>query len=201
MLRTRRSASYSVRRRGPFRRFLDVVLAIAILGMLVLVAARLDRVEQRSLQGQPHVADGDSLTLEAERVRLRGLDAPELTQICQRSGVDYACGRDSRDALLAIIAGRQVICRGWERDRYGRLLANCFAGQVEINRQLVRSGWAVAYGDFGDEERVAREAGAGLWAGTFDRPTNWRARHGGMAEGEHDLLATIVNWLRQVLRI
>ena len=101
--------------------------------------------------------------------------------------------------LPSSTAGRSVAAAG-----SATATAGCWRAaspdSVDINRQLVRSGWAVAYGDFGDEERAAREAGAGLWAGTFDRPKDWRARHGGMAEGEHALLATIVNWLRQVLR-
>jgi endonuclease YncB( thermonuclease family) len=58
----------------------------------------------------------------------------------------------------------------------------------------------VAYGDFEAEEGLARRNRAGLWAGKFDRPGDWRARHGGMAEAEHDSIGRILDWLRQILR-
>ena len=197
----RRIAAGSGRRAGPLRRVLDVLLAVAILGGLLVVAARFERVEERSLSGQARVADGDSLVLEGERIRLRGIDAPELAQRCRKAGSDYACGSSARDALVAMVSGRPVICTGWERDRYGRLLAACSAGGVELNRELVSSGWAVAYGDFVAEEAAARKAGRGLWAGSFETPQGWRKQHGGMVEDEHLLFGRIVSWLRQALRI
>ena len=69
--------------------------------------------------------------------------------------------------------------------RYDRLLAACTAAAEELNRSQVEAGWAVAYGDYEAEEDAARRKGAGLWAGSFDRPRDWREMHGGMAESEH----------------
>ncbi len=186
--------------RSRSRRLADLVLAAAILGVLIVVAARLDRVEKRDVEGITRVTDGDSIEMGSEIIRLRGIDAPEFSQICRMDGLDYACGRRARDALVAMIGKRPVTCSGWERDRYGRLLASCRAGEAELNRELVKAGWAVAYGGFEAEERAARTAGAGLWAGSFDRPRDWRAQHGGMAESEHAALARIYNWLRRILR-
>ena len=74
----------------------------------------------------------------------------------------------------------------------------CRSGGVELNRRQVEDGWAVAYGDYADAERSARERRVGLWAGSFDRPREWRVEHGGMAESEHDLFGRIVNWLAAI---
>ena len=61
----------------------------------------------------------------------------------------------------------------------------CFAGQVELNRAMVRKGWALAYypergaipGPAYDAEQLeAEQAGRGLWAGSFVPPWEWRAR-------------------------
>ena len=186
--------------RSRWRWLFDTVLTVAILGLLILLAARLDRVERRSLEGRATVNDGDSITLGADRIRLRGIDAPEFTQTCRKDGADYPCGRRARDALVGLIGGKPVACAGWERDRYGRLLAACTAGGKDINRGLVESGWAVAYGDFQAEEQAARQRGAGLWGGSFDRPREWRDQHGGMAESEHGATGRILNWLLQILR-
>lgn len=186
--------------RGPLRKFLDFCLAGAILVLLAVVAARLDRAGTTQLGGQPVINDGDSITLGAERIRLRGIDAPEYNQLCQKQGADYACGRRSRDELVRFIAGRPVSCSGWERDRYGRLLAVCTVAGVELNRLQVERGWAVAYGDYEDAEALARRNGVGLWAGNFERPGDWRKIHGGAAESLHDIGGAVLNWLREILR-
>ena len=46
--------------------------------------------------------------------------------------------------------------------------------------------------------RRRAQRGAGLWAGSFERPRDWRVEHGGMAESEHDLFAQMFNWLRAI---
>jgi len=183
------------RQRSVARRILDYALAAAILLVAGLVAARRDRVETRRIAGDAVVNDGDSITLMGERIRLRGIDAPEYNQSCRKGGTTYPCGRHARQALVELAAGGPIECSGWERDRYRRLLAVCSSGGIELNRRQVEQGWAVAYGDYADAERSARARGAGLWAGTFERPRDWRAEHGGMVESEHDLFARLINWL------
>lgn len=196
----RRGSRRPARPRGGWRTAWDWLLAFAILGLLVVLAARLDRTETRTLEGRVTVNDGDSLTIGAERIRLRGIDAPEYGQTCRRNGADYPCGRRALDSLATLIGGMPVSCSGWERDKYDRLLADCMAGGRDLNRGQVEAGWAVAYGDYGAEEAVARRNGAGLWAGSFDRPRDWREMHGGMVESEHMLPGSLIDWLRQVLR-
>src|SRR5437868_12664964 len=97
---------------SPWRKLLDYGLAVVILGLLILLAARLDRVETRQTQGAAIINDGDSITLGTERIRMRGIDAPEYTQTCRRNGVDYACGTLARESLVRLIAGRPVTCSG-----------------------------------------------------------------------------------------
>jgi endonuclease YncB( thermonuclease family) len=193
-----RRRPYAAAPRNLFRRLLDYALTAAILALLAVVAARLDRVETRKVTGDAVINDGDSITLKGERIRLRGIDAPEYNQTCEKGGAIYPCGRRSREALARLAGSGALECAGWERDRYGRLLGVCTAGGVDLNRRQVEEGWAVAYGDYADAEQAARRRGAGLWAGSFERPRDWRVEHGGMAEGEHDLVAKVLNWLRAI---
>jgi endonuclease YncB( thermonuclease family) len=173
----------------------DVALAVALLGALWFVAQRIEAPRTVRLADRAMVHDGDTLSLAGERIRLRGLDAPELSQTCLRAGADYACGRSARDALAALIGQGQTTCEGWRRDRYGRLLGDCRAGGTALNPALVRQGRAVAYGDFGAEERAARAEGVGLWAGEFERPGDWRARQGSATETEPGVIALALDWL------
>jgi len=186
------------RPRSPVRRFLDYALAAAILALLILVTARTDRVATRHVAGDAVVNDGDTITLKGQRIRLRGIDAPEYNQTCEKGGATYACGRVAREALIKLAGGAAIDCAGWERDRYGRLLAVCKTGSVDLNRRQVEAGWAVAYGDYADAEQSAREHRVGLWAGSFERPREWRVEHGDMAESEHDLFRYVLNWLAQI---
>lgn len=178
---------------------LDLALAIAILGLLALVAARQEQVATRRFEGNAVVNDGDTLTIAGERFRLQGIDAPEFDQKCQADGGEYPCGRRARQALERLVAGKQVACSGWQRDKYGRLLVSCEANGVDLNRAQVDAGWAVAYGAYFAEERAAREGRRGLWAGTFQSPRDYRDVHGGMIEPEHGSGITVFfAWLRQI---
>ncbi|RWA76952.1 thermonuclease family protein [Mesorhizobium sp. M1C.F.Ca.ET.193.01.1.1] len=187
--------------RSLWRRLLDYGLTVVLLGLFVLVAARLDRFETRKEQGTAIVNDGDSIRLGAERIRMRGIDAPEYTQTCRKDGADYACGKLARQSLVRLIAKRPVSCSGWQRDRYGRLLGDCTAGDTDLSRAQVQAGWAVAFGDFETEEAVARAAKVGIWAGTFDEPQDWRdSHHDQPVEKKHGTLASLGDALRELLR-
>lgn len=116
--------------------------------------------------------------------RLYGIDAFEAGQTCMgANGQPYGCGGGAREALAAIINGRQVSCVRVKRDG-GRLIGNCNAGGVDVEAEMVRSGWAFVRPDFIDGEREkelcaieaeARSAKRGLWAGSFEqRPYFWK---------------------------
>ncbi len=192
----RRFASRS-RRKGPWRLAGDVAMAVALLFLLALAAARMQG-EPESLRGVATVHDGDTLSILDRRVRLLGIDAPELSQTCRRGEEVYPCGRHARDALRELLGDGGLVCDWSDRDRYGRLLAVCRAGETEVNAALVNAGWAVAYGAYEEMEARAKAERVGLWAGEFDSPRAWRERHGGLVEAEHvrGLFASILDWLR-----
>lgn len=131
-----------------------------------------------SISGRPHVSDGDSLTFDDARVRLLGIDAPEAAQSCGSGiGRRHACGDEARDHLSSLIGWRSVTC-DWSRlDKYGRRLARCRAGDLDLNAAMVRDGWAVAYGGHEAEEAEARAAKRGIWSGQFEWPEDWRRDH------------------------
>ncbi|MER8435460.1 thermonuclease family protein [Mesorhizobium sp. M1312] len=191
----------SPRPRSLWRRLVDYALTVLVLGLLILLAARLDRIETRKTEGAAVVNDGDTITLGTERIRMRGIDAPEYSQVCRKDGADYPCGKLARQSLMRLISGKPVSCAGWQRDRYGRLLGDCNAGGRDLNRAQVEAGWAVAYGNFETEEAAARAGKAGIWAGTFDEPHDWRESHDHeVTERKHGTLASIGDGLREIFR-
>ncbi len=125
--------------------------------------------------GAAGVSDGDSLRFGDERVRLIGIDAPELAQTCTDSaGQSWACGRVARQRLVQLVAGGNLECRYSKRDRYDRALAVCRVDEKDIGAILVSEGLAVSYNDYPSEEAIARRQKLGMWAGEFITPRNWR---------------------------
>ena len=129
--------------------------------LLLLCAQALGATEGRCLR----VSDGDTITIAAEgrkeKVRLIGIDAPELRQ---------EGGREARQYLAKRILNRRVKVEGETRDRYGRLLGTVYLGEENINLSLVREGHAWDYKAYSAgpaytrAERAARAARRGLWA-------------------------------------
>jgi endonuclease YncB( thermonuclease family) len=130
-----------------------------------------------SLTGPVDVIDGDSLRVDGVELRLEGIDAPEYRQTCRRGDRAEPCGRQARDALVALVGHARPICAVASHDRFGRGLARCRVGDLDVNRAMVERGQAVAFGDYEAEEAAARAAGRGIWATRFERPADWRAGH------------------------
>jgi endonuclease YncB( thermonuclease family) len=151
------------------------MLRILLASFLVLAMP----AQAETLTGRATVADGDTLTVDGVKIRLFGIDAPELDQTCQTAdGARWACGRWARDQLRKAAAG-QITCSGDERDRYGRLVATCDGQDGDIGRSLVRAGAAEAYRRYStayvDDEKVAAIGGLGLWQGRHGSPEAFRA--------------------------
>jgi endonuclease YncB( thermonuclease family) len=161
---------------GKIPDFLSILI-IAALGGLWCASAHAAAVD---VVGTAAVIDGDTIELSGERIRLHGIDAPESDQSCQIGAAAWPCGGQATLALRREMDGHTVTCRGGKRDRYGRLIAVCFVGDVNINAKLVRDGWALAYRQYSLEyvaqEMEARAAGRGLWRGQFTEPWEWRHR-------------------------
>ena len=128
--------------------------------------------------GMPRVIDGDTIDVAGSRIRLWGIDAPESKQQCERGGSLYSCGLDAATHLRAIIGSAWLSCEPRTLDKYGRTVALCRAGDVDIGAAMVRDGWAMAFvrysRDYVVEEKEARDARRGLWIGTFSPPWEWR---------------------------
>ncbi|MEZ0004509.1 thermonuclease family protein [Sinorhizobium fredii] len=174
---------------------------LLLLSLGAYVASRLPPPEAAvtgELRGVAVASDGDSLRLNGRRVRIEGIDAPEIGQTCQRGGAGWSCGAEAQQRLEGLIDGTTTRCRLHGHDRYGRELGLCEAGGRDVGREMVLSGHAVSYGLYREEEALARDSGAGLWAGDFVRPQEWRRSQGRAEEAPHragDWFELIVQWL------
>ena len=144
--------------------------------------------------GRASVIDGDTLDVRRTRIRLHGVDAPESGQTCKdAAGKDYRCGQTAALALADHIGKRAVTCNPRETDRYGRVVAVCRADAEDLNAWMVRQGHAIAYRryaeDYVNTELTAKALRHGIWAGTFQDPSDWRREK--RAGGEHSRPETV----------
>ena len=114
--------------------------------------------------GRIAVIDGETLRLENQIVRLRGIEAPDRGDRCRG---DLDCGGAATSALAGLVRGRRVECALDGHDQAGRPYAACEANGTDLSRAIVASGWARAMPgapELADLELHARRQRFGLWA-------------------------------------
>lgn len=130
------------------------------------------------------VHDGDTLTLDGTKIRVHGIDAPELDQKCLDSdGHCYPCGVRATDFLKALVAKGPPVCISTGQKSYQRTVADCVVGHSDVGQAMIRAGWAVPYEKFirgrqraeynaaFDQARAGRR---GMHSGSYDNPDRWR---------------------------
>ena len=121
------------------------------------------------------IYDGDTITAltsqkEKIKIRLYGIDAPELKQ---------PFGKASKRHLIDLISNNSLNINEKGKDKYGRTLAVLYSGDQDINAQMVIDGYAWAYDKF-SKDYVAFQQNAqllkkGLWIDKdVVRPSDFR---------------------------
>lgn len=87
------------------------------------------------------VVDGDSVWIDGQRVRLLGIDAPEMQARCP---AERELALRARQRLAEMLSSGSVTTKsdGPDKDRYGRLLRRVFVEGVEVGPLLVSEGLA-----------------------------------------------------------
>lgn len=145
---------------------------------LVLLAIILLGAGTLPITGTAEVVDGDTLRIGDTKIRLFGIDAPEARQVCESEETSWGCGEASTRQLQSLVEGQPVACLVRGIDDYGRSLAVCTVGGLELNRTMVAQGWAVAFrrysGDYVTDEIRAKASGVGIWKSAFVLPEDFR---------------------------
>lgn len=132
-------------------------------------------------RGKPRfqVVDGHTVKFGPQLVRLFGIDAPEKAQVCDDG--HWQPGPLAKKALETFIAGRPVNCKQVDYDaRTRRPVAQCFAGDDDLQAMMVAAGWAWSFGRYSDryapEEREAVARKLGVHGHRCAQPWEWRAQ-------------------------
>ncbi len=138
-------------------------------------AATAEAAPRDTISGAATVTDGDSIRINGVAIRLNGIDAFEAHQMCGQ----FECGVAATSHLVQLVGnGAIVTCTEKTVDRYGRIVAICTVNNVEINKEQVRSGNAVAYRkyslDYVEDEDFAKANHLGAWQYEFQMPDEYR---------------------------
>ena len=164
---------------------------INLMSVLLMMFFVLDNSQSIADYNKITVVDGDTLRIDDKRIRIWGIDAPELKQTCLRSDRIWFCGKEARSFLVKKIDENVVQCDTLYKDRYMRTVARCKllskkisnnADEVkDLGSEMVRNGWAFDYdhyshGAYSLEQQDARENRRGVWSSEFEFPWEWRRR-------------------------
>jgi micrococcal nuclease len=177
-------------------------------------AGREDGVNYRIAGKVRSITDGDSIALTGRRnvrfvIRLSDMDTPETShqkftpRDCKCGPVPFRPGqlggKQATEALQSLLAvGDEVVAECYELDDYGRSVCHVFKGSVNINLEMIKTGWGWLperrewirdQASFAAEQ-IAKSAGLGAWGQTGQiSPSAWRSQcwRNGSCEGA-------VNW-------
>ena len=161
-----------------------ILFSLLILFTLSTISISSEKV----ILGKAKVIDGDTIKINKKKIRLFGIDAPENKQICKKIYLsffifnfqkDYKCGEKSTLALFKKLKDKRVKCVLKEsKDKYKRNIGICYVKNQDINKWLVKNGYALAYKRYSKkyvlDEQYAKKNKLGVWRGTFIEPEKWR---------------------------
>lgn len=131
---------------------LGIVIALAVSAQVEARTVKPDKVVEGRIVG---VTDGDTVDLLTDeliqqRIRLRGIDAPEKRQ---------AFGNRSKQALSALVFGRRVTVAYSKVDRHKRWVGRITVGDVDVSRAMIAQGMAWHYAFYELEQPVEERVG------------------------------------------
>jgi len=146
---------------------------------LVLILALATPANALTLTGQASVTDGDTVVVAGKRIRIHGIDAPEIKQRCDVSGRNWACGAWAKQLLTELVGHGVLLCEVMDWDaKHKREVARCSVSGRDVGAEMVRAGAAMAYvkysSDYISLEKKAKAEARGLWSGAVTAPGTYR---------------------------
>lgn len=143
------------------------ITALAVAGLATTAAGRryepsASPLPTAATTGVPtSIYDGDTFRFGKLRVRVWGVDAPEL---------ETRFGPAARAQLVQLVADRRVTCRDTGQRTYDRIVAQCWNWRgIDIAAAMARTGWAVnwstySHGRYQADQQAAQRERRGVFA-------------------------------------
>ena len=143
--------------------------------------------EKNIIDGKAIVVDGDTLKINGKKIRFGGIDAPESyyrgkKQTCIEDNEKVFCGKISKEKLTEKIGNNSINCKiEKNKDKYKRLVGECFLKDESLSIFMVRNGYAFDWpyyskGKFANDEEYAKMNKLGIWNMKFEYPWIWKKK-------------------------
>jgi endonuclease YncB( thermonuclease family) len=130
-------------RHWPSRLIYSFVALIAV-GSVWTIGSATDHAQATPalVCASPEITDGDTLRCHGQRIRLIGIDAPEMPGSCRPGRQCVVGDPHAARAYLVSLTRTTVECRPQGQDRYGRTLARCSANGADLSCAMIQAGHA-----------------------------------------------------------
>jgi endonuclease YncB( thermonuclease family) len=188
-----RGCSFIDSYRIPTRKILLILFSVTAI-IYLSATPLLARNPIRTVDGiVTQVTDGDTVKMETTegtklKIRLYGIDAPEMEKISRRTGMVSKAGQPYGEEAYEVLKSKMLDSRVtvdiMAVDRYKRMVGIVYLDNKNINLEMVREGWAWAYREYLDRpyaseylnaERDARTKRSSLWQQPNPQPP-WEFR-------------------------
>ena len=163
------------------KKFLSNIKNYVIYSILLIVVIGYIYIVNFAYANKVRIVDGDTIHINKVKYRLHGIDAPEIKQDCKVNERKYDCGVKSKNFLESLVENKEITCKRKNIDKYKRIIATCYTDELNINKEMVKSGWAIAYRYYSKkyvkEELFAQKNKLGMWQGSFLEPRKWRKKN------------------------
>jgi len=144
-----------------------------LLPFIIFILSAIKPVIAQEYSGVPRVIDGNTIIINFQHIRLYGIEAPHLEQLCEIDESTWRCGWEATNALAHIIGRHWVTCKEIGSSEKEVIDATCLAGNIlNINAWMVRNGWATAQHQSNTQlkrlEALARQEKIGIWRIKYD---------------------------------
>mgnify|MGYP002883784421 CR=1 FL=1 len=137
--------------------------------------------EDKIIKGKAKVVNSDYIKIDKQTIILFGVEAMERPQKCYINNELWPCWESGVRKLEEIVDLGETICFVKGKAKMNRVFAICETQNIELNRELIRSGLALArikQSDlYIDDQRYAKENNLGIWRGKFIEPWKWRMQN------------------------
>ena len=163
-------------------------LTLSSLIIIILISCSFSYSDEKNIiNGNTIVVDGDTIKINGKKIRFGGIDAPESyfkgkKQTCVEDNKEVFCGQISKDKLIEKIGTNSVKCKiEKNKDKYKRLIGECFIKRESLSIFMVRNGYAFDWpyyskGKFAKDQQYAKKNKLGFWNMRFEYPWIWKKK-------------------------
>ena len=137
--------------------------------------------EDKIIKGKAKVVNSDYIKIDKQTIILFGVEAMERPQKCYINNELWPCWESGVRKLEEIVDLGETVCFVKGKAKMNRVFAICETQNIELNKELIRSGLALArikQSDlYIDDQKYAKENNLGIWRGKFIEPWKWRMQN------------------------